>query len=396
MGRPPLPVGTWGDIDVDALPGGRYRARTRFRDLDGRTRQVERRGPTKGAARRALTTYLTERTAPAASDLTGSTRVQAVSEVWTEELAARDVAPATRRRYHEVLTDHILPALGGLTLTECTVTRVDRFLKATTRNTGPATAKLCRSVLSGMLGIAARHGAIPANPVRDAAGINPKRTEDDEPRALTPAEIATARDAIRRWQDGEPAPGKARRGRPPTQDLLDIVDTLLGTGARIGEVLGLQWAGVDLEAGTVRIAGTVARDHAGQWVRQTHPKTSSSRRLLSLPQHAVDLLLRRRVQMVAGNTGDLVFPSTTGTVRDPATVRVQLRKVLAPIGLAWVTPRSFRKTVATWLEQEVDLETAAQQLGHDGTETTRRHYVQPTHTGPTVQTILARLIPGPE
>lgn len=390
MGRPPLPVGTWGEITVTALPSGGYRARARYRDHDGRTRQVERRGPTKGAARRALTSHLAERTTPAADELTASTRVKSVSEIWMDENGK--LAAATRRRYREVLDDHVLPALGALTVAECTVTRVDRFLKATAKSTGPATAKLARTVLSGVLGLAVRHGAITANPVRDVAGIDTR--PKDEPRALTPDEIATARDAIRRWQAGEPVNGKARRGRPPTQDLLDLVDTMLGTGARIGEVLAIRWSDVDLEAGTVLIAGTTAKDDAGQLVRQEHPKTSSSRRVLNLPQPVVDLMLRRRVNMTVGNAGDLVFPSAAGTVRDAGSVRKQLTKVLAPVGLGWVTPHSFRRTVATALDRAADTETAAAQLGHDGTDVTRRHYVQPTHKGPEVQPILARLITG--
>ncbi|MEE6280188.1 site-specific integrase [Georgenia sp. MJ170] len=304
------------------------------------------------------------------------------------------LAASTRRRYREVLDDHVLPALGALTVAECTVTRADRFLKATTRNTGPATAKLARTILSGTLGLAVRHGAIPTNPVRDTAGIEPKPSS--EPRALTAAEVAAARDAISRWQAGEPIGGKAKRGRPPTQDLLDLVDTMLGTGARIGEVLAIRWEDVDLEAGTVHITGTIARDDAGKWVRQSHPKTSTSRRLLSLPAPVVDLLLRRRVNMTAPNAGDLAFPSTAGTARDPGSVRKQLGKVLEPAGLGWVTPHSFRRTVATELDRAVNLDTAAAQLGHDGTEVTRRHYVEQTHIGPQVGPILARLITGSE
>ena len=168
MGRPPLPVGTWGTIRIEQIAGG-YRARARFRDYDGRTRDVERSGKTKGAARSALTADLTSRTAPAGDEITASSRLQFVAEIWQAEKWP-DLAENSRKRYRDALEDHILPGLGALMISECSVTRIDRFLKATTESTGAPSAKVCRSVLSGVLGLAVRHGAANTNPVREVAG----------------------------------------------------------------------------------------------------------------------------------------------------------------------------------------------------------------------------------
>lgn len=44
-GRPPLRIGEHGKITRKSLGGGVWLARTRFRDSDGVTRLVERRGP---------------------------------------------------------------------------------------------------------------------------------------------------------------------------------------------------------------------------------------------------------------------------------------------------------------------------------------------------------------
>jgi hypothetical protein len=55
MARPPLAMGTHGSISVSKLPASaRFVTRCRFRDLDGVTRVVERRGPTKTKALTAL------------------------------------------------------------------------------------------------------------------------------------------------------------------------------------------------------------------------------------------------------------------------------------------------------------------------------------------------------
>ena len=50
MGRPPLPVGTYGKIRVYEMGEKRYRACTLYRDYDGVTRPVERIGRSRTAA----------------------------------------------------------------------------------------------------------------------------------------------------------------------------------------------------------------------------------------------------------------------------------------------------------------------------------------------------------
>ena len=401
-GRPPLPIGTWGAVRVEATATGRFRARARFRDFDGTTREIERTGTTKGAARNALTSALTERTAPAGDDITASTRLAVVAEVWRAE-NADDWAINTARRYGDVLADHVIPALGNLTVREATVTRLDRFLKTITAEVGGPTAKLCRSVLSGVMGLAVRHGAAATNPVREVAGIT---VVHKEVRALTLDEVAVLRAATQAWQEGRPIrptdePQKPRRGRMPSPDTLDIIDVLLATGARIGEVLALTWPAVELEPGdeAVTITGTVVWEDQEtgprKLIRQDHPKTASSWRRLELPWFAADTLLRRRVMAPDGNPGGLVFPSSVGTLRDPNNVRATWRKIREAAGFGWVTPHTMRRTVATLLDASEGLREAADQLGHVSTDITERHYIQKSHRGPAVRAALGAMVQDP-
>lgn len=383
MPRPPLPVGTWGAIRTEPAPGG-YRARARFRDFDGKTRDVERTGKTKGAARSALTAALADRAAPGNSEISPDTTLAQLAEIWTEEINAAGRAENTRRRYRETLENHVLPALGALRIREATVSRLDRFLKTTTKQAGAATAKLCRTVLSGMLGLAVRHDAADSNPARDVATITVAKPA---PRAMTDSEVRTMREAVQTYQN---AP---RRGRYMATDLLTIVDLLLATGARIGELLAARWSDIDLEAGTLELTGTIVWTDTkpAKLMRQGHTKTSSSRRTLKLPAFAVDSLMSHRVAVTVGNQLDLVFPSAAGTPRDPASVRKQLAKALLPVKLDWVTPHTFRRTVATVIARASDLDQAAAQLGHTGTAITAKHYVEHDTTAPDLTAILDTL-----
>lgn len=368
MPRKPLPLGTWGRVSRLEVSPGRWRALARFRDFDGRTRQVEAWGKTGAAAERALVSAMTDRAAPSDDELTPETTLARLAVKWLSEVDAGTLATNTRERYRGVVQDYVVKGLGAVRVREVTVGRVEAFLKAIGERHGQPSARLARTVLSGMFAMAARHDAAPRNIVRDSAAV---RVISQEVRALTVAEVRALRSGLR-------ADKRAVRG-----DLPDVVDAMLATGARIGEILALRWCDVDLAGAvpTVTISGTVVRVPKQGLTIQDHPKTAASRRRLRIPAFLVEVLLRRRVEQVEGSSFDVVFASAAGTLRDPTNFRDQWRDARERLGMPWVVPHTFRKSVATVLAVESS-RTAADQLGHVGTAVTEKHYVARTHEGP--------------
>jgi integrase len=108
-----------------------------------------------------------------------------------------------------------------------------------------ATAKSCRSVISGVMGLAVRYGAVMTNPVREVERIEARPAR--EPRALSPVERV-------RFLEQLQADDTARR-----RDLPDLVFLMLATGVRIGEALAAVWSEVDFDAGTVQVTSTLIR-----------------------------------------------------------------------------------------------------------------------------------------
>lgn len=374
MPRPPLALGSWGKINRTEVEPGRFKARCRFRDFDGHTRLVEAWGKSGAAAERALVLALMDRSAPSGDDITGNTRLSELAVVWLHEIERSNLAANSRARYRELVERHITPGVGGLTIREATVGPLDRFIRAVADNTGAATAKGARTVLSAMLGLAARHDAAPRNVVRDTSPVSSARKPI---RALTEREVRILRAQL--------AADKVAVGAV----LPDLVDFMLGTGVRIGEALALRWADLDLgsEVAIVTITGTVVRI-AGQGLTiQDHPKTAAGRRRLMLPPFAVAVLMRRQVDQLEANAWDLVFPSSVGTLREPQNVHRQWRGARNRAGFGWVSPHTFRKSVATAIGLG-NLRAAADQLGHSGTAVTERHYVQRTGSGPDARDIL--------
>lgn len=382
MPRPPLPIGSWGKISRDQPSPGVHRAMCRFRDFDGVTRKVEARSTTGAKAERELIAKLQDRAAPAGQDIHPGMRVSALVPIWWTEFEDKDRAINTRRRYRETLDLHILPGLGSLRIRECTVSALDRFLKALRASRGDGAAKVAKSVLSGVLALAVRHGALESNPLRDVAPVPTRRSTV---RALTVTEVVALRAGLAAWQ-AEEQPN--RRHRRPT-DLLDVVDLMLATGCRISEALALRWSDVNLgDTPTVTIAGAVIVDPERGVVLQDHPKSSGSRQTYRLPQFAVNMLLRRQVEQLEGNSYDVVFPSSTGTLRDPSNFRKQWRTARQALGFEWVTPHTFRKSVGTILANTQGLAAASRQLGHSNEQITAKHYVQRLAEAPDMSQVL--------
>ena len=379
-------MGTWGEIRTYRREHG-WIARALFRDFDGRTREVSRTGRTKGAAKAALTEALTKRTAPIeGAEIDPSTQLSVICERYHAHKIKQDKwAITTQRRYREVLDTYIVPRIGGLRASEITVGRLEAFFQSVSDEIGPPSAKHCRSFLSGALGMAVRHGALTANPVRETEVMD---VQVKEIQTLELEQIAELRKiAILRDQPT----GTAGRNSSPSTSA--IVDTMLGTGARIGEVLGIRKQDLDLEAGTVTISGTVIRDQTGKMIRQDHTKNKTVR-VLQLPRFTLDTLTIY-APTVPPTFEDLLFPSTVGTVRDPNNFRKVWRKLIEKAGLPkGVTPHTLRKTVATAIDRETDLRSAASQLGDDE-RTAARHYIKRDIMGPDVAALLQGLVAPP-
>jgi AbrB family looped-hinge helix DNA binding protein len=101
-------------------------------------------------------------------------------------------------------------------------------------------------------------------------------------RALTLQEVSKVREAVRAWQE----PAVWRPGPRHSGILADVVDVLLVTGGRIGEVLALRWCDLDLETdpATVTFAGTIVYVHGRGHVRQARTKTAAGHRTVILPR----------------------------------------------------------------------------------------------------------------
>lgn len=377
MPRPRLSPGTYGNIYSTQAASGAWTAKARFRDLDGKTRLIERTGPSKAKAELRLKEHLTERAHQhQSSELKGNSPVSLLATQWWEQFEEQGRAVQTSRMYQDALRLHLLPRIGELTLNECTPGRLTLHVKGIATDHGYSSAKRAKSVLSNMFKFAVSRDAVPRNPVRDVQlPAQPK----SQVKALSYFEAVKLREQL-------------------TDDVQAILDVLLGTGCRIGEVLALRWQDLDLRPGrsSVNINGTLVHDAAGKLIRQSHPKSKSSEHSLFLPEFVAEMLRERRDNHLPAHArttawatpAAYVFPSTAGTAWEPSNFRKKWRAQVTAAGFPGLKPHEIRKTVATYLANAEGISAASLQLGHSSESITEKHYVMRDRFAPDMSALL--------
>lgn len=407
MARASLPVGAWGTINAKKDETGRWRASCRFRDYDGVTRTYSRFGPTKGKAENALLAAMRARQESgrqaAENPTLGEVAMRWLASIEVPEvevdangnsvsLPTEGIRRQTWDQYAGLVQRHIEPKIGALKIAEVRTSTCDSFLRSlVVGGKGYTNARLAKTVLNQILSYAIRHDLYTdSNPVRDVDRlVKPKK----KPQGLTEATLGEVRAAVAIWRR---EPGLS--GPRPTSLVADIVDVLLGTGVRIGEVLAIRWQDVDLsgDVGKIAITGTLVEPRHGPKFRQEYPKNLGSERILPVPRFVVDVLLRRSLESPSFNSADAVFWSRRGTYMQASSVRRSLRSALKASGLSesvTVTPHAFRRTVATLLAREETDGAAAEMLGHSDVAMTHAAYIERLREVADYTPILSQLAP---
>ena len=141
------------------------------------------------------------------------------------------------------------------------------------------------------------------------------------------------RAAVRAWLV------KERSGPRSSGDIADIIEVMLATGARIGEVLALRWADVDLGARVVELNATIKTESGLGTYRKPLPRP----RTVALPESAA-LVLQARRRSIPDNFLDAVFPTRNVTWQQVNNVERRWRQIRGDAGLEWVTTEVFRRS----------------------------------------------------
>lgn len=258
MARPRIAAGELGQIQVTLLAGGSWRARARMRDDTGALVQLRADGSTADDARTELLARAAALATHTKSLVSGVSTIAEVAAVWlpTVRLRAENsmLSWSTYENYEHTVRRVLVPACGGVTLEALTVGRCDRILQHLLAERGVSAARKARSVLSLICAFAVRDDAIRTNPVRDVTRLP---TPQKKTAILTAEQIVVVRDLMTHWREGD-----GMGPRPNWRALVDGMDIMLGTSARVGECIGLRRCDVDMTTAppTVLIDGTIVQN----------------------------------------------------------------------------------------------------------------------------------------
>jgi integrase len=237
-----------------------------------------------------------------------------------------------------------------------------------TRALEPRTVLNVHRVLSNALEQARRWKMIVENPAKDARAPTPRRqrvksfTSDEVQRLLESASN--------------------------DRETHTIMATLLTTGMRRSELLGLALDTLDLDAGTLAVQRVVLEvDH--QPVVREITKSESSERTISIPPMLVELLQAQRAHVLemALRWGKgyrrepmFLFARPDGEPLSPMSLTLLLRQVMRRAGISGRPPtHGWRHTAATVLVASgTDVKTVQTRLGHSTPAITLALYVHPT------------------
>jgi integrase len=373
-----------GRFFCDSLPNWKGRDGTRC-DSDGVTRKVRRLGPPdehdrKGKlAEDALIEALTERRPPDGDAISLDTLVMALLNQHIDRLAddGRSVRTLDTYRYD---AGKLGKFISGVRVGEATPARLDAALRSMRAAHGVTMARRARTLLRGALQLAVLNNVVGTNPVRDVSLIRSK-TRPKGAEALTADEL---RELLSKLRGSESC---------QRRDLVDPITVFIATGLRRSELLGLRWADFDAKNATLAVSGKVIRQHGKGLVRiADETKSDAGRRTVPLPAFAATVLTERRKRPFIGEQA-VIFASSSGTLRDPDNFNKQWRQARDELGVPDVTSHSFRKTVATLIDDAgLSARIGADHLGHANVSMTQDRYMARGRVHPPVADLLEQTV----
>lgn len=249
-----------GEGSYYARPSGGYLYRVL---VNGQ--RVSGSGKTKAKAKAAAM----DRARLVADRPTRETFAELVTEWASLDSSALRLRPTTRDQYLTLVKTHVEPLIGSDLLRDLTKRKMALALRLS--DATPATRRATYAATVRILDYAVSSGLLAVNLAREVP-----RPPAPEPRSRS-VEPAAAKGIL-----------KAASGHR-----LEVAAWLgFGLGLRRGEVLGLRWSEVDLDAGTASVTGNVTRSSAG--LNRGAPKTKRGTRIVPLPPVVIEQLKAHR------------------------------------------------------------------------------------------------------
>lgn len=304
-----------------------------------------------------------------------STKFDEFALHWVRDVKSQRVRATTAADYEYRVRQYLNPYFGSRNITELRPVDIQAWTSRLSKaGLSANTINGARRVLFGICKYGQRQGVLVDNPVAstdamkikygEVTQVRPGWTKDEVIHVLN--EATTDRDF----------------------DL--FLHLAIHTGLRHGELLGLTWENLDLEAQTLSVTQTLREvrmfDDEGNSAlvsQANEPKTKASRRTLPLASVLLESIERHKMfqsirRLQAGDswkeTG-FVFTSSVGTPVSQTNNLKRYKRFIRARGIRYIRVHDIRHSTAVLaLEAGASLEWISQAFGHTGIEITKTVY----------------------
>lgn len=307
-----------------------------------------------------------------------------------------ELKQSTRTNYNYMYTNYIKEYLGHKKITSIKYSAIKKFYNSLIqeKNFKPNSMEIINTILHPVFTLAVRDGYIRSNPSDGVMSEIKKSHNWEKPKrhALTLQEQEAFVDFV--------------SNSKTYNHWLPLFTVFLGTGCRVGEIIGLRWEDCDFEDNTISINHNLVyrqQDSGECEFHVTTPKTSAGIRTVPMFAEVKKALLQeKRKQMEMGfNTTvidgytNFIFTNKVGFIHNPQTINRAIKRIVLasniaeeekaksehkkPVLIRDFSVHNLRHTFCTRLcENESNLKVIQDVMGHSDISTTMNIYAEAT------------------
>ncbi|MCY4580316.1 MAG: site-specific integrase [Chloroflexi bacterium] len=277
-------------------------------------------------------------------------------ELWLRDYVRPNLRPRTAEGYGTIIHKHVLPSLGQIRLADLSPRHIQSYYSALLDRLSAQTIKHHHTLLHRAFEIAITWELLDRNPTQRVRTPKPKPSPA---RTLSTGEVRRLLAGARQTPYHVP------------------IHLALYAGLRRGEILGLRWQDVDMDANTLSIHQTLMHVR-GQGYIWGEPKSEGSRRTIAVSPATILLLRSHRERMEAeyaarGITAVLeqVCALPNGRLMKPDALSRACRRIACQCDIQGMRLHDLRHTHASLLLSEgTPIHIVQARLGHQSITTT--------------------------
>lgn len=309
-----------------------------------------------------------------------------------------ELKQSTRTNYNYMYKNYVHDSLGMKKLESIKYSDIKAFYNSLIKDKGfkPNSMEIINTILHPVFTLAVRDCYIRTNPT-DGVIAEIKKShnwEKTKRHAMTEEEQNTFVDFVSNSEI--------------YSHWMPLLTTFLGTGCRVGEIIGLRWSDCDFDNGTISINHNLIyrqQDNGGCEMHITTPKTSAGCRIIPMLKAVRGALVQeKKRQMQEGYSTieidgyfGFVFTNKNGYVHNPQTINRALERMrLAcnqeekerakrehrdPVEIRHFSVHNLRHTFCTrFCENETNIKIIQEIMGHSDIGTTMNIYAEATES----------------